>query len=100
MEKPIQTQKNNLAEVALFFLRLGFTAFGGPAAYIAMMRREVVERRHWISDERFLDLLILVPSSTLIVAVFHARLLSSGVRFHPCVLIGAEPLHRGVNSLL
>ena len=60
METPIQTRKNNLAEVILFFLRLGFTAFGGPAAYIAMMRREVVERRHWISDERFLDLLSII----------------------------------------
>lgn len=60
MDTPIHTQKNNLAEVILFFLRLGFTAFGGPAAYIAMMRREVVERRNWISDERFLDLLSIV----------------------------------------
>ena len=60
MEKPIHTQKKNLAEVILFFLRLGFTAFGGPAAYIAMMRQEVVERRQWISDERFLDLLSII----------------------------------------
>ena len=60
METPIHTQKNTLAEVILFFLRLGFTAFGGPAAYIAMMRREVVERRKWISDERFLDLLSII----------------------------------------
>ena len=60
MDKPIQTQNDNLAEVALFFLRLGFTAFGGRAAYIAMMRREVVERRQWVSDERFLDLLSII----------------------------------------
>ncbi len=69
MEKTINTQKNNLAEVTLFFLRLGFTAFGGPAAHIAMMRQEVVERRKWISDERFLDLLSIInlipgPNST------------------------------------
>jgi chromate transporter len=60
METPRNTQKNKLAEVTLFFLRLGFTAFGGPAAYIAMMRQEVVERRNWISDERFLDLLSII----------------------------------------
>src|SRR5215467_9840943 len=58
-----------LAEVASLFLRLGFTAFGGPAAHIAMMRDEVVKRRKWISDERFVDLwgtcnLIPGPTST------------------------------------
>ncbi len=60
METPRNAQKNTLAEVILFFLRLGFTAFGGPAAYIAMMRQEVVERRNWISDKRFLDLLSII----------------------------------------
>jgi len=60
---------NRLAEVAGLFLRLGFTAFGGPAAHIAMMRREIVQQRQWISDEYFLDLLSIVnlipgPNST------------------------------------
>jgi chromate transporter len=41
----------------LLFLRLGATAFGGPAAHIAMMRDEVVARRGWLSDAHFLDLL-------------------------------------------
>jgi chromate transporter len=58
-----------LSEVALLFLRLGFTAFGGPAAHVAIMEDEVVRRRRWISSERFLDLLgasnlIPGPSST------------------------------------
>ncbi len=48
---------NRLTEIAGLFLRLGFTAFGGPAAHIAMLRDEVVRRRQWISDERFIDLL-------------------------------------------
>lgn len=56
-------------EVAAVFLRLGFTAFGGPAAHIAMMRDEVVRRRRWVSDQQFLDLvgatnLIPGPNST------------------------------------
>jgi chromate transporter len=54
-------------EVALLFLRLGCTAFGGPAAHIAMMRDEVVRRRGWVSDERFMDLLgvaNLIPGPT------------------------------------
>ena len=46
-----------LGELASLFLRLGTTAFGGPAAHIAMMRDEVVRRRGWMTDERFLDLL-------------------------------------------
>lgn len=58
-----------LREVLWLFLRLGCTAFGGPAAHIAMMREEVVRRRQWISEERFIDLigvtnLIPGPSST------------------------------------
>jgi chromate transporter len=47
----------SLRELALLFARLGATAFGGPAAHIAMMRDDVVNRRKWLSEERFLDLL-------------------------------------------
>ncbi|PYE55281.1 chromate efflux transporter [Deinococcus yavapaiensis] len=46
-----------LRDVTLLFLRLGFTAFGGPAAHIAMMHDEVVKRRGWFTNEEFLDLL-------------------------------------------
>ncbi|MGD0827744.1 MAG: chromate efflux transporter [Desulfobaccales bacterium] len=59
--------KTNLRELALFFLRLGTTAFGGPAAHIAMMEDEVVRRRQWVSREKFLDLLgaaNLIPGPT------------------------------------
>ena len=58
-----------LRELAALFLRLGVTAFGGPAAHIAMMRDEVVDRRRWLTDREFLDLvaatnLIPGPNST------------------------------------
>lgn len=46
-----------LGEVVRLFLKLGVIGFGGPAAHIAMMRDEVVRRRRWIDDARFLDLL-------------------------------------------
>lgn len=47
----------SLTELAALFARLGTTAFGGPAAHIAMMQDEVVNRRKWMTEERFLDLL-------------------------------------------
>jgi len=56
-------------EVAAVFLRLGTIAFGGPAAHTALMREELVRRKGWVSDERFVDLmgatnLIPGPNST------------------------------------
>ena len=56
-----------LEEVAGLFLKLGFIAFGGPAAHIALMRQEVVQRRKWLNDQAFLDLLgasNLIPGPT------------------------------------
>jgi chromate transporter len=50
-------EKVRLLEIAALFLRLGLTAFGGPAAHIALMEDESVTRRKWLSREQFLDLL-------------------------------------------
>jgi chromate transporter len=47
----------SLREIAALFLKLGTTAFGGPAAHIAMMEEEVVRRRGWLTHEEFLDYL-------------------------------------------
>jgi len=68
-----------LGELARLFLRLGTTAFGGPAAHIAMMEDEVVARRGWLTREQILDLLgatnlIPGPNSTeLAIHIGHAR---------------------------
>jgi len=61
--------QNKLLNLSVLFLKLGFTAFGGPAAHIAMMQQEVVRRRNWLSEIEFLDLvsaanLIPGPNST------------------------------------
>ena len=62
-------QTKNLKNLAKLFLKLGFTAFGGPAAHIAMLEKEVVQKRKWVSEDHFLDLigatnLIPGPNST------------------------------------
>ena len=68
-----------LRELAVLFLRLGTTAFGGPAAHIAIMEDEVVRRRRWLTREQFLDYLgatnlIPGPNSTeLAIHIGHAR---------------------------
>ncbi len=62
-------KKDNLREVARVFFKLGCIGFGGPALHIAMMEKEVVEKRKWMTHEYFLDLigatnLIPGPNST------------------------------------
>ena len=62
-------KKNRIYEIFKVFLKLGFTAFGGPAAHISMMDEEIIEKRKWISRDKFVDLigatnLIPGPNST------------------------------------
>jgi chromate transporter len=54
---PAGSARGRLADLAALFGLLGVIGFGGPAAHVALMRREVVERRRWISEQRFVDLL-------------------------------------------
>lgn len=88
-----------LRQIALSFLRLGTTAFGGPAAHIAMMEEEFVRRRGWVSHADFLDMLgasnlVPGPSSTeMAIHIGHQRggargLIVAGVCFIlPAMLI-------------
>jgi chromate transporter len=75
--------RHRLREVAILFLKLGITAFGGPAAHIAMMRDEVVKRRKWVDDQHFLDLLgatNLIPGPNSTEMTIHLGLVRAGWR--------------------
>src|ERR1700688_2162981 len=75
------TERGSLKELALFFLRLGTTAFGGPAAHIAIMEDELVRRRKWLSREKFLDLLgasSLIPGPSSSELAIHIGYLRAG----------------------
>lgn len=90
---------SRLQEVAWLALKLGTTAFGGPAAHIAMLHDEVVKRRRWLDEKHFLDLLgttnlIPGPNSTeMVIHVGYVRagwpgLIAAGVCFIlPAMLI-------------
>ena len=92
----------SLKELIALFLRLGVTAFGGPAAHIAMMRHEVVEHRRWMTDAEFLDLLAatnLIPgpnSTEMAIHIGYRRhglpgLVAAGACFilPACLIVGA-----------
>lgn len=86
-----QTEKQRLLEVFLLFVRFGFTAFGGPAAHIAMFHDEVVERRKWITHQQFLDLLgatNLIPGPNSTEMAIHLGYLRAG--WKGLILAGAS----------
>jgi chromate transporter len=84
----VTTDGTALREVAALFFKLGVIGFGGPAAHIALMREEVVRRRRWITDERFLDLLgmtNLIPGPNSTEMAIHLGYLRAG---WPGLLVG------------
>ena len=75
------SRPSRLAEVALLFTRLGFTAFGGPAAHVALMEDEVVRRRKWLDREHFLDLvsaLNFIPGPNSTELAIHLGFIRAG----------------------
>ncbi len=90
---------DTLKEVAQVFLLLGFVGFGGPAAHVALMRREIVQRRRWVEEKEFLEMyaacnLIPGPSSTELAiflgyrrAGWRAMLLAGVLFILPAMLI-------------
>lgn len=79
LTEPTAVKRPQLSELGLLFFRLGCTAFGGPAAHIAMMEDEVVTRRRWMSRANFLDLLgatNLIPGPNSTEMAIHIGLLA------------------------
>ncbi len=73
---------NALLEIAALFLKLGTTAFGGPAVHIAMMEEEVVRRKKWLTREKFLDLLgatNLIPGPNSTEMAIHIGFQRAGI---------------------
>src|ERR1044071_4537686 len=56
-EAGVSVRRVSFGEALRFWVKLGFISFGGPAGQIAIMHRELVERRRWLSEERFLHAL-------------------------------------------
>ena len=72
-----------LGEAFQYWLKLGFISFGGPAGQIAMMHQELVERRRWISEQRYLHALnycMLLPGPEAIQLAIYISWLMHGVK--------------------
>ena len=73
----------SLGEALRYWLKLGFISFGGPAGQIAMMHHELVEKRRWISEHRYLHALnycMLLPGPEAIQLAIYISWLLHGVR--------------------
>ncbi|MDA2983939.1 MAG: chromate transporter, partial [Actinomycetota bacterium] len=89
MSAPLPHQPQYAAEGASWpqliglFAKLGVVAFGGPVAHIAMMDREVVERRRWVDRQHFLDLMAatnLLPGPNSTQMTMHVGYVQKGDR--------------------
>ncbi|MGF6789799.1 chromate efflux transporter [Paraburkholderia sp. 35.1] len=81
LSSPRRSRLTRVSEVFIVFLKLGLTSFGGPIAHIGYFRREFVERRRWLDDEAFTDLIGLcqfLPGPASSQAGFSIGLLRAG----------------------
>ncbi len=102
----MKNDKTSLKELARLFTWLGLTAFGGPVAHIAMMQKEVVEKRKWLDHQHFVDLigatnLIPGPNSTeMAIHIGHERAGWKGLLVAGCCFILPAVLITGVIAWL
>ena len=74
---------SNIKDIFKYFFKLGFIAFGGPAAHVAMMQEDLVERKKWLSTEEFLDYLgatNLIPGPNSTEMTMHCGYHRGGVK--------------------
>src|SRR5262245_52145041 len=57
--RPVEAPRGTAAEVLGAFLRLGLTSFGGPVAHLGYFRAEFVERRKWLDEHSYADIVAL-----------------------------------------
>lgn len=77
------SSKHKLIELSKLFLKLGLISFGGPAAHIGMIEREVVTKKKWMTQQHFLDLVgatNLIPGPNSTEMVMHSGYEYSGWR--------------------
>jgi chromate transporter len=77
------TAAPSLGEATQVWLRIGFLSFGGPAAQIALMHSEIVEKRHWLTEQQFLNALgfcMLLPGPEAMQLATYAGWRLHGVR--------------------
>jgi chromate transporter len=80
---PTPPSAPTLGEAFGYWLKLGFISFGGPAGQISMMHQELVERRRWISEHRYLHALnycMLLPGPEAIQLAIYIAWLMHGVK--------------------
>lgn len=77
------SKETRFREVVSYFFMLGCVAFGGPAAHVAMMHRELVERKQWLTEQQFVDLWAatnLIPGPNSTEMAIHISSLRAGWR--------------------
>ena len=77
------SKSRRLREVVSYFFVLGCIAFGGPAAHVALMHRELVERKRWLTEQQFIDLWAatnLIPGPNSTEMAIHISAVRSGWR--------------------
>jgi chromate transporter len=83
MTDPASPSLPSFREALAVWARIGLLSFGGPAAQIAMMQREVVDQRRWVSDRRFLHALnfcMLLPGPEAMQLAAYLGWLMHGVK--------------------
>lgn len=81
MEDKDRNKYQNLLEIASLFFKLGFSSFGGAPAQVAMIEKEVVEKRKWMTFEKFFDLVgfsNIIPGSTSTQLAINCGLIKGG----------------------